>query len=260
MHLSVVDQWLWAIGFVGEAILVFVLIFRGRIPSFPVFSSLVFFSFTRTWTTYLIYRYASAAVYYYTYWALGLVDMMIQLGIVYEIARRVFAPLGQWAPDVRNSFIRLVGGSVLLGVILTELAAPARRLPFERTVVRGTFFSSALMTELFVGMLALSAAAGLPWRTHVSRIAQGMGVKCFVDVLLDTASSWLRWDQQGDLLHALSEIRIATWLIVVGYWIVTLWQEAPQPARMSGTMRLQIFSLQRQVEYDLGRIRGWRKV
>jgi len=116
------------------------------------------------------------------------------------------------------------------------------------------------MVELFVGLVVLSAGAGLPWKTDAARIAQGFGIYSLVSVVYDTLNTWLGWAHQGSTIRLLSEIRITALLGVLAYWIVTLWQEAPEPREMPDSMRIQIFHLQRQVEYDLGRIRGWRKI
>jgi hypothetical protein len=161
---------------------------------------------------------------------------------------------------VRHSFIRLVGASVLIALILMLLASPARTRLMETVIVRGTFFSSALMTELFVGLVVLSAGSGLPWKTEAARIAQGLGVYSLLSVIQDTCMSWVGWSHQATTIRLLSHIRITALLAVLAYWIVTLWRKAPEPREMPDSMRIQIFHLQRQVEYDLGRIRGWRKI
>jgi len=121
-------------------------------------------------------------------------------------------------------------------------------------------FSSTLMTELFVGLVALSAMAGLPWRTHVARIAQGAGAYAFASVLFDVCGIWLRWGQDASTIRALSQALIVVSLSAFAYWIVTLWQEVPESREMPEAMRVQFLQLNRQLEYDLGRIRGWRKV
>jgi len=260
MHLSALDKFLWVTGFAGETLLLFVLFYRRRAQSFPIFTSLMAFSVVQSITMYFVYLHLAHRTYYYGYWILGTINMLIQLGVVYEIASHVFAPLGKWAPDVRHSFIRLVGGSVLVALVLTLLASPARIRMMETVVTRGTFFSSALMTELFVGLVVLSAGAGLPWKTDAARIAQGQGVYSLISVIQDTCLSWLGWAHQASTIHLLSQIRITALLGVVAYWIVTLWQESPEPREMPDSMRMQIFHLHRQVEYDLGRIRGWRKI
>jgi hypothetical protein len=259
MHLSAFDRSLWATGFIGEAVLLAVLFVRRRAQSFPIFTTLIAFAVARTFTLLLIFSYASPGAYYYSYWSFGAVDMLLQVGVVYEIASLVFAPLGRWAPDVRSSFIRLIGGSVLVALVLMALASPVKRTRMEAVVESGTFFLSVLMTELFVGLVALSAISGLPWKTHVARIAQGLGAFSMVGVLFDTSLTWFGWKRQADSIHALGEVRTVFYIAAVMYWIVTLWRKA-ESRQLTGSMRLQIFNLQRQVEYDLGRIRGWRKI
>jgi len=260
MHLSAIDKFLWVAGFIATGILILVLFYRHRARSFPIFTALLALSFVGAPVLYFVNSHWGLRAYYYGYWIRASLDMLIQLGVVYEVASHVFAPLGKWAPDVRHSFIRLVGGSVLVALILMLLASPARTRLIETVIVRGTFFSSALMVELFVGLVVLSAGAGLPWKTDAARIAQGFGIYSLVSVVYDTLNTWLGWAHQGSTIRLLSEIRITALLGVLAYWIVTLWQEAPEPREMPDSMRIQIFHLQRQVEYDLGRIRGWRKI
>lgn len=259
MHLSAFDSFLWATGFTGQAILLCILFYRRRAKAFPIFTTMLALSLVGSPVLYFVNSHWGHRAYYYGYWIFGTAGMLVQLGVVYEIAAHVFAPLGKWAPDVRHSFIRLVGGSMLIALVLTLLASPARIRFMETVVVRGMFFSSTLMTELFVGLVVVSAGAGLPWKTDVARIAQGLGVYSLVSVIQDTSMSWVGWVHQASTIHLLSQIRITALLGVLGYWIVTLWQKAPEPREMPDSMRVQIFHLQRQVEYDLGRIRGWRK-
>src|SRR5438874_2707317 len=239
MHLSAVDRLFWATGFLGQMILLVVLFSRGRAKQFPFFTILAADSFLKTGVMYFVYHYASQRTYYYTYWITGAENMLLQLGLVYEIASHLFAPLGRWASDVRASFIRLIGISVLIDIALTALASPARIGTFETVVTRGTFFSSTLMTELFVGLVVVSATAGFPWRTHVARIAQGQGAYCLVGVLYDTTTSWMSWAHQASTIRALAEMKVGAYLAALGFWIVTLWQEAPEPRRLSEPMRGQ---------------------
>jgi hypothetical protein len=260
MHLSAFDSLLWATGTAGQMILLFVLFYRDRAREFPVFTVLVGWSCASSLALYLLYEHAGHTAYYYAYWTSGMVDMSIQFAVVYEIASRVFAPLGSWAPDVRNSFIRLVGGSVLVALLLIILASPVRSSIVETVVARGTFFSAALMTELFVGLVMLSATAGLPWKTHVARITQALGAYSLLCVILDTLTTWMRWEHEGNLMHTISQVRVVAYNAALAYWVLMLWRDAPEPRQMPESMRMQIYHLQRQVEYDLGRIRGWRKI
>lgn len=260
MHLSAFDHFVGAIGFVEEFVLLYVLFSRNLAKTFPIFTTLVAFQVVEAGADVLVYSYLSPRAYYYTYWSMGTVDMLLQTALVYEIARHVFAPLKQWASDVRSSFSAVVWGSVVFAVLFSTLASPAETNHVARMIGRGTMFSSILLTELFVGLVALSATAGLPWRTHIARIAQGAGAYAFVSVLFDSCEVWLKWGGDASTIHTLSRVLVAFGRITYAYWIVTLWQKAPEPRPIPETMRVKIFHLNRQLEYDLGRIRGWRKV
>jgi len=80
-----------------------------------------------------------------------------------------------WARDVRTTFAGMVCASVIVALLLTWLAHPSAPFAIQTFILRSNLFSAALMSELFVGMVVLSSIAGLPWKTHVARIAQGFG-------------------------------------------------------------------------------------
>jgi hypothetical protein len=125
-------------------------------------------------------------------------------------------------------------------------------------ILRSRFFSAALMSELFVGMVVLSSTAGLPWKTHVARIAQGLGAYSIVCVAKDIVLNYVSLDQHLRVDTELTHLRVLTYLGCEAFWIVMLWKEAPAPRDLPPSMRDQIYSLHKRVEYDLIRIRDWR--
>lgn len=260
MHLSAFDSFLWATGALGQAVLLFVLFFRARAKKFAIFTTWVAWSFTGAIALFFLHRYAGERAYYAGYWIDGTVDMLLQVGVVYEVASHLFAPLGSWAPDVRNSFMKLVSASIVGAFALAMLASPKSSTLVGTIVARGSFFSAALMTELFAGLVALSATAGLPWKTHLARVTQALGTYSVLCVILDVSSSWIGWTHQPHTMRAISQLRIFAYDTALVYWSVMLWREAAPTRELPDSMRMQIFRLHRQVEYDLGRIRGWRKI
>lgn len=255
MELLSFDRFLWAAASCGNLLLLFVLLNRKRAPAFPVFTALIASSIART--IILIFLLGHAHAYALAYWSMSVVDEVLQLLIVYELALHVFRPTGVWAQDVWRTFLGLAGIGAILAAGLTWLDIPATTDPTQAYFLRANFFSSALMSELFVAMLALSATSGLPWKTHVARIAQGFGVYSIVSVGRDIVTSVLGIRHATSVFVASSHVRILTYLACEAYWIVTLWQEAPAPRALPERMRTQIYVLQRQIEYDLERIRTW---
>lgn len=257
MQLSGLDLFLWAASFIGTIVLLLVVWTRHRAEEFPVFTSFISCNAVTTIALYFVQRHSSKWAYFYSYWALGAVNDTLQVFVFYELASQVFCPLGTWAKDVKKAFIYLICASTLVALLLTLLAAPPAKHLMQRVVIQGDFFSYALMSELFVGTMILSSTAGLPWKTHVAKISQGMGV-CSVVSLVSQAGTNYFGVKDLRIYAALSQFRIGTYLLCLGFWIVSLWQEAPEPKALPEQMLSQIFILQKRMESDLGRLKLWR--
>lgn len=259
MQLIGFDRFVWVAGFCGHVLLLLVLFVRGRAGSFPAFTSYIAENAVTTVVLYFVWNHLSFDVYRRTFWSLGILDEVLQLLVVYELASHVFCPTGAWARDVRRPFLGLAGASIVVALLLTWLAHPTARLPIQTFILRSNFFSAALMGELFAGMVVLSATAGLPWRTHVARIAQGLGTYSLFCVAKDIVVNYVNLTRHPRLYTELGHLRMLAYIACQSFWIVMLWLEAPAPAELPESMRMQIYSLQKQIEDDLTRIRTWRR-
>jgi hypothetical protein len=259
MNLSSFDRSVWAASMCGYIFLLTVLVVRRRTRSFPIFTSYIAENVVTGLVLYYLASRLSQRHFYYTFWSSAIFDEAFQLLVFYELAVHVFCPTGEWAPDVRKTFAGLVGTSMVVAGLLTWLAHPSARIPIQAFFLRSQFFSSALMSELFVGTMALSLTVGLPWKTHVARIAQGLGAFSLICMAKDIVSNYVGLGGGNRLFMELDRIRLFAYLACVGYWIVMLWQEAPAPRELPEAMRTKIYTLQRELEYDLIRIRAWRR-
>jgi len=259
VHLTGIDLLFWAASFLGHLILLSVLFFRRRAREFPIFTTLISANIARTIVLFLIEQHGTKANYFYTYWSLAVLDVTLQLGVVYEMTSLIFRPLGAWASDIKRSLVVWIAGSITLAAGLTWLASPPTRLWIQTAMIRGNFFSAALLSELFVGMIVLSVIAGLPWKTHVARISQGLGTYSIATVLIETGRTYFGLKRDTRTYDELSHARIAIYLVCVVYWIIMLWREAPPPRELSEHMRGQLSALQRQVERQLQSLRSGRE-
>jgi len=259
MPLSGLNNLFWAAGVLGHIALLIVLFVRRRAVRFPFFTALIFSNVLRSLILYLVRLYGSDRAYLVAYLLCEGVDILLQVSVVYEVAFNTLRPLGRWARDVRHSMFLLVGVSLLVASALTWMAAPDRPIWEFQLVIKAGFFSSTLMSELFLGMAVLSVTSGLPWRTHVARIAHGLGVYSLLDVAIETAKTALGAVQHQELQDALTYGRKAVYLVVLVYWIVTLWRDAPQPRELSEQVREQLRSIQARLAYDLFTLRNGRK-
>jgi len=241
----------WAISFLENCALLAVLIGRRRASALPVFTTLIATNTFRTIVLYLTLHYSTSERYFYTYWTLAILDTILQLALAYELTSHVFQPAGAWAPDVRKSIVTMVCASLFIAAGLTWLASPPASKLRTAIVIRGDFFSSALMSELFVVMIALSVSFGLPWRTHVARVAQGYGTFALIGLLTDGARGYLG----GDWFEFFSHLQIGTYLVCLGYWIVTLAIEEPEPRRMPERLHHELRLLQQRAALILSNLR-----
>jgi hypothetical protein len=258
MQLSGFERFLWAAGFSSHVLLLFVLFIRRRAGTFPVFTAFIAASVGKTAILYFVFYHQPFRIYRDWYSSLNVGDEILQLFVVYEVAAHIFRPTGVWARDVHRTFWGAAGIASAGALLLTWLAQPATRFAIQTFIVRSDFFSAVLMTELFVTMVVLSASAGLPWKTHVARIAQGLGAYSIVCVVTTTIVNYVGLNNHGHLYDQFSNFQAVTYFGCHVFWIVMLWQEAPAPRELPESMRMQIYSLQKRVEYDLIKIRTWR--
>ena len=259
MHLTVLDLFFWAAGFLENLGLFFTLWYRRRARDFPFFTALITLNLLRTIVLYLVLRLGTKQDYFYTYWSLTILDTILELCIVYEIAGRVFRPLGGWARDVRGILLWLVSMSIIVALGLSWLASPPAPTWMQAVVTKGNLFAEALMSELFILMMALSISARLPWKTHVAKIAQGLGAYSLFSVVIEAGHTYFGVGREVPTFVLLSHARMAAYLGCVNYWIIMLWRREEPARELTENMRERLFTLQRRVEYDLQDLRSRKK-
>jgi hypothetical protein len=256
MHLTGLDFLFWAAGFITHAILLLVLWTRRRVASFPIFTALITLNVARTVALFFIRLCGTKDGYFYTFWSLAIIDVALQLGVVYEMSSRVFRPNGKWAVDVKGGLITWICGSICVAAVMTWISTPPASLWRQVVLIKGSFFSAALLSELFVGMILLSATAGLPWKTHVARIARGLGVYSVVTVLIETANTSFGLKGGTRIYDDLSRARMTVYLACVIYWTIALWMDAPPLRTLTGPMRQQILAAHQRASLDLDSVRS----
>jgi hypothetical protein len=229
--------------------------------TFPIFTTLIACNIARTvGLSLMIAMHADKSSYLVAYSLFAFLDLSIQLGVVYEMASHVFRPFTIWSPDVRSNLLWMSCASALIAAGLTCLSSqPPAKTWLLTQLIRGNFFSSVLMIELFVSMVVLSFTVSLPWKTHVARVSQGLGFYSIVCVLTEAGHSHFGMDHAMRLSSSLSRIRMVSYLCSLSYWTVTLWVKAPTSKELPEEMRTQLFTLQMKLEYDLRKIRTWRR-
>jgi hypothetical protein len=243
MDLAHIGRVFWAASFFGDLALLAVLFYRRRARQFPAFTTLMIFNAVRTIALFFILQRGTAPEYFYTYWCLAVVDTGIQFAVGYEVAAIVFRPMGEWAVDIRNRLLLWFVASLVVAIGLIQLQQPSGPHWFESPILKGSFFSATLLSELFVGMIALSSIAGLNWRSHVARIAEGLAVYSFSNILIETSNTVFGFGGGGQIYNTLQTVRKGLYVICVTYWSITLWRDAPQARRMTKHMEDQVSAI-----------------
>jgi hypothetical protein len=257
MHLTGTILLFWAAGLFAHSLLLIVLFTRHRARTFPIFTTLIAANVVNAVALYEIANHSSKHSYLIAYFSFAILDFVLQLSVTYELARHVFCPTGTWAPDVRTGFLILVIASIPIAAAIAAFPTPPEKTWLGAMLDRGNVFTAALQCELFVGMIAFSATARLPWKTHAAKIAQGLGFFSLVGLLSDAGHSVAV--RNSTMFQALTFVRMTSYLVCASYWIVMLFLNAPEPRELPEEMRRQLFTLQTRVEYDLRKLRAFKR-
>lgn len=230
MNLSGIERGLWLASTTGNLVLLALLLLRRRGSSLFFFTALIALNLVRTAILFTLLQLKLFAAYFYTYWTLGAVDVVAQIGIVYELAA-VFRPTGFWARDTQWHLLLLSGVGLLVAAVLTTFASGSEADWIDAMIVKGSFFVATLMAEFFTGMIVLSVSSGLPWRGVTSKIAIGFGIYSLVDVLIEAGHNVLGKGYMSSVDVHLAECRSLTYVCCVVYWAVTLWASVPAAGR-----------------------------
>jgi hypothetical protein len=248
MDLSSLDWALWAATFIGNAALLLALIVKSRWKTFPVFTSLISFNILRDILLFLIYRHGSEPLYAKVYWSAGVLDLTLQVLLVFEMARIVLKPTGTWVRDAWRSFLLFGAVGAIIAAALAFAVNPAAPTSFDMWLTKGELFATLLTCELFASMMFASSRLGLVWRNHVMSLGQGLTAWAITILIEDTAQSYYGSDWH---INTLEHIRIATYLGATIYWTITFWLSEPKSRTLSHEMQAYLSKLQKEVSFGL---------
>ena len=251
MRPNTLDFSFWAAGLLGHAILLAVLLARGRFRQMPFFSALIASNIVETVTLFCIFRAGTDTAYYYAYWGFALLEAGLKLAVLYEVADSVYRPVGIWARDVRFQISLLACASVLAALVLAWWASPPAKTFLESFVIRGNLFIAVLLSMLFAAILATSSQVGLAWRNHIWQVALGLGVYSMITFVVEGMHSYFGFAGHVALYTLLSRIRIAVYVGLLCYWIQMIWLNEPKRRPVTPAMRASLFALRNQ----LGRLK-----
>ena len=173
MSLSSWQAWNWVIGFIGYALLMAVLVVRKRYRTFPWFTFLLAQEIVQTLVLFSVHRFFGPKVYSFTYWSFELLEAVVRVGVLFELARITARLLRENASDrVRALMNAIVIASAICAGLVLGMHVPG-------TVLLVTGVKISLCSSIFSGLLILSFVLttffeGIRTRIHSQAIAYGM--------------------------------------------------------------------------------------
>ena len=246
MNLTLMATVLWAAGFLLNAALLFVLIFKRRYRTVPWFTAFVGAGCVYTLALFLGYRYGSKHLYAVLYWACDFLDLLLQISVIFEIAGTLMKRSGRWVEGARLRLGLMAATAPVLAGVMTALMTPAAETRIDAISARASLFTTILIFVLFVSVVVACQQLGLGWQSYPMRIGYGMMVWVAVAFITDTLHAY--WGTLGHF-SLLENIRIVVFKAVTVLWCLALWlpETVPQPMGEEERKRLEL--LKRRLEY-----------
>ncbi len=216
---NAVDQILWATGLLLVVALFLVLIRRKRYRTLPWFTTWIGFQMAGSLLLFVIWRRLPVH-YNVAYWSFGVVDMILQIMILAEIARSVLCRNGAWVPGAKSRFFLLSALGAVVAAVMAAWVKPLANTPMDAWSVRGNLFTTLLVCLTFTSILSASAQFGLHWRSHVMRVGYGLTVWSLASFAVDALHGY--WGATNHF-KALEHFDIAVWELSLVYWSGALW-------------------------------------
>jgi hypothetical protein len=248
MNLSALDWMLVAATSLCNIVLFAILIVRRRWREFPVFTLFIGFETVLSLVLYILFHNEYLSWYMRVYWFEALIDFVLQLGIVFEIAHIVLKPTGTWVRDAKSQFILWGAAGLIFAATLPWLVTPPSINFLGRLMVRGELFTSLVVCELIAVVTRTSKSLGLGWRNHVMALGNGWTVWAVVAILVDGLHSYFGAQRYFGVLD---QIRTITYLAALGYWSVQFWLEEPARQPISEELSAYIQVLHSRIKNDL---------
>lgn len=221
MELARTEKLLWAYGFLQNLTLLIVLIWRGRTRSFRAFTALIAFGTLRTLVLFSIFRHTGRHhAYALAYWWTAAIDLLLQVGVVYEIAKSALFRSEEWLPKAKMKFLLLASAAPLIGLVLASAMTPAAHSQMDAWDARANLFSTVTICVMVSAVMTVSRQLGAGWSRLLLRFSAGLAVWSIASFVTETLHAyWKMIDQFSSIENFVGGM----YLLVTLYWIVIFW-------------------------------------
>ena len=250
MHLNfdfTTVQVLWTLTFAALLVLLVVLLGRDRARIFPMFTASMALTALRLLASRLLYGRMAPITMSEIFLTLALIEALVRLLVVLEIARRAFVAASRRAWII-GTLILLAGGAAVLATwgpwpawkMITVSSTMAVLQLMQLVAQKIDLLVDVLTVELCVLVVLAGRRFKAGWRSHTQQIIVGlstasiaqMGVRAiWQEIALHTVPhSQAEYDHAMGLQEKLYNANSVIFVAVVVWWIVCLWIDEPGTA------------------------------
>jgi hypothetical protein len=221
MHLWTVDNVSIAAGLVLQAALAFVLIQRNLARLYPIFLLYLLLNLVEDPLGWALQ--GSDTLYLRYYFVVTILDYILQLLILFEIARNVIRPSKRSIP-FPVAPVAIVG--VLLCALIAASFSPQVQLiglgHTREILIRVSLLLAILKILLFVTLAVFAQVLGIGWKSHALQLASGFAFYGAVSLIVQLSSTRVAGsDNTSYVVHLtrLAQIQSAAYNFTLIFWI-----------------------------------------
>jgi hypothetical protein len=233
VHVSGLDDILWALGVIGELLLLGILLFRRLQFVFPIFTAyLVWVLVSDPILLFFVSspRVSISSHYSQIYFAFSIVEFFLELLVLIEIGANVARPAKGSLP--KAALFILAGIVILVGVGAFVFATHvnASSLNHSRTVFVANCVMSILRLVTFLLIAASAQILGLGWKNYVLQLASGLAFYSAAALIAALAQIHLNGGPSyNEEYRLLAQLGVVGYLCSLSYWCYSFARkEAPR--------------------------------
>lgn len=239
---------LWTLTFAAVLVLLVVLLGRDRIRRFPWFTASILLAGLRMLASRMLFGKMSPLASSETFLTLADITALVSLGVVVELARRIFTKTSRTAWAVGSAI--LLAGSITVLVLwgpwpawktLTAGSTLAHLRLMQLLAQRVDLLSGLLVIELAIVLIFVGRRLQAGWRSHAQQIVFGLATasaaQMVVRIVLQRLASAGPPQSQAEYLRltGIQERLIngnsIVYIGVLVWWIICLWIDEPGSKR-----------------------------
>jgi len=222
MHFTSIDDFFWALGNIGELLLLAILIFRARYKIFPIFTAYVVWlviSDPLLMAVLASHHDHSGHLYYRTYFVFNIIQYILELAVLFEIASVVLRPAASILSKnvLLTLAIIMVAVAVVAFLITADINSATLSHPRTYFVVNTTM--AILCLAAFLLIAGFSQLLGLSWKNYVLQLTSGLAFYAVVTLIAELGHSRLRGGPRYiQEFHTIDRLRVGGYLCALYFW------------------------------------------